>query len=75
MQAELLNRRRWRTRLELSSAVFAYLEIFHYRQRGHSSLGMLTPFKYELRHATIVRDQASRPPETRGTSEPPQNLV
>ena len=28
MQVELLNRRRWRTRLELSNAIFEYLEIF-----------------------------------------------
>ena len=60
MQVELLNRRRWRTRLELSNAIFEYLEIFHNRQRRHSSLGMLTPVEYELRHATTaVRDQAS----------------
>ena len=60
MQIELLNRRRWRTRLELSNAIFEYLEIFHNRQRRHSSLGMLTPVEYEIRHATTsARDQAS----------------
>ena len=51
MQVELLNRRRWRTRRELSNAIFEYLEIFHNRQRRHSSLGMLTPIEYEIRHA------------------------
>jgi transposase InsO family protein len=40
MQVELLNRRRWRTRLELANAIFDYLEIFHNRQRRHSALGM-----------------------------------
>ena len=60
MQVELLNRRRWKTRLELSNAIFEYLGIFHNRRRRHSSLGMLTPVEYELRHATTtVRDQAS----------------
>ena len=60
MQVELLNRRRWRTRLELSNAIFEYLEIFHTRQRRHSSLGMLTPIEYEIRHATTTaRSQAS----------------
>ena len=60
MQVELLNRRRWKTRLELSNAIFEYLEIFHNRQRRHSSLGMLTPVEYEIRHATTsARDQAS----------------
>jgi putative transposase len=53
MQTELLNRRRWRTRLELANAIFEYLEIFHNRQRRHSALGMLTPIEYEL-HATPV---------------------
>ena len=47
MQTELLNRRRWRTRVELANAMFEYLEIFHNRQRRHSSLGMLTPTEYE----------------------------
>ena len=60
MQVELLNRRRWRTRIELANAMFEYLEIFHNRQRRHSSLEMLTPIEYELRHANIIaRDQAS----------------
>jgi putative transposase len=49
MQTELLNRQRWRTRLELANAIFEYLEIFHNRQRRHSALGMLTPIEYELR--------------------------
>ena len=49
MQTELLNRRKWRTRLELANAIFEYLEIFHNRQRRHSALGMLTPVEYELK--------------------------
>lgn len=32
MQVELLNRRRWRTRVELANAIFEYLEIFHNRR-------------------------------------------
>jgi len=47
MQTELLNRKRWRTRLELANAIFEYLEIFHNRRRRHSALGMLTPADYE----------------------------
>ncbi|GAB2962829.1 hypothetical protein GCM10027280_59650 [Micromonospora polyrhachis] len=42
-----LNRQRWRTRIELANAIFEYLEIFHNRQRRHSSLGMLSPTEYE----------------------------
>jgi putative transposase len=60
MQVELLNRKRWNTRIELANAIFEYLEIFHNRQRRHSSLGMLSPIEYEIRHAkTVARDQAS----------------
>lgn len=54
VQVELLNRRRWRTRLELSTALFEYLEIFHNRQRRHSALGMLSPVEYELRTPPVA---------------------
>jgi putative transposase len=47
MQVELLDRQRWRTRIELANAIFDYLEIFHNRQRRHSSLGMMTPIGFE----------------------------
>jgi putative transposase len=50
MQTELLDRKRWRTRLELANAIFEYLEVFHNRKRRHSSLGMLTPIEYETLH-------------------------
>jgi len=50
-QTELLNRKKWNTRLELTAALFEYLEIFHNRNRRHSSLGMLTPVEYEKLHA------------------------
>ena len=52
MQTELLDRRRWRTRIELANAIFEYLEIFYNRQRRHSSLGMLSPIEYERLHPT-----------------------
>ena len=52
MQVELLDTRRWRTRVELANAIFEYIEIFHNRRRRHSSLGMLTPIEYELRNTT-----------------------
>ena len=52
MQTALLNRKRWRTRIELANAIFEYLEIFNNRQRRHSSLGMRTPIEYELHHHT-----------------------
>lgn len=54
MQTELLNRRRWRTRIELANAIFEYLEIFHNRQRRHSALGMRTPIEYEMMTAATT---------------------
>ena len=54
MQTELLNRRRWRTRVELANAIFEYLEVFHNRRRRHSSLGMLTPTNYENLHTNHI---------------------
>jgi len=49
MQVELLDRQPWKTRVELANAIFEYLEIFHNRQRRHSSLKMLTPVEFEAR--------------------------
>ena len=54
MQVELLDRCRWRTRLELANAMFEYLEIFHNRQRRHSSIGWLTPVEFETRQPITV---------------------
>ncbi len=52
MQVELLNRKKWHTRVELANAMFEYLEIFHNRQRRQSALGMHTPIEYEILHQT-----------------------
>jgi putative transposase len=54
MQTELLDRRRWRTRVELANAIFEYLEIFHNRQQRHSALGWRTPVAFEKLHAADV---------------------
>ena len=48
MQIELLNRKKWRTRVELANAMFDYIEIFHNRQRRHSQLDYLTPTQFEI---------------------------
>jgi transposase InsO family protein len=53
MQTELLDRQRWRTRIELANATFEYLGIFHNRQRRHSALGMLTLIEYEPRPPSL----------------------
>ena len=49
MQIELLNRKKWRTRLDLANAIFDYIKIFFNRQRSHSQLKYLSPVEHELR--------------------------
>lgn len=51
LETELLGRRRWQTRQELKTAIFAYIEGFYNRRRRHSALGYLTPLEYEERWA------------------------
>jgi transposase InsO family protein len=50
MQVELLNRKRWKTRVELATAIHDYIELFHNTRRRHSALNMLTPTEYEHQH-------------------------
>ncbi len=50
MQVELLNRKPWKTRIELASAIHDYIELFHNARRRHSALAMLTPTEYEERY-------------------------
>jgi transposase InsO family protein len=52
MQVELLNRKRWKTRIELASAAHDYIELWHNTRRRHSALGMRTPVEYETIHNT-----------------------
>ncbi len=47
MQTELLDRKKWRTRTELSTEIFDWIEVFYNRTRRHSSLGMISPIAYE----------------------------
>jgi hypothetical protein len=44
---ELIHRRSWSSRRELSAAVFEYIEAFYNRERRHSTLGMLSPADFE----------------------------
>jgi putative transposase len=54
MQVELLDRQRWRTRIELANAMFEYLEIWHNRRRRHSALGWLSPLEFENQCKIVV---------------------
>lgn len=47
MQVELLNRRKWKTRIELATAIHDYIELWHNPRRRHSALGMRTPVELE----------------------------
>jgi transposase InsO family protein len=54
LQTELLDRRRWNTRVELANAIFEYLEIFHNRVAAPQRLGLAHPVEFEKLHATYV---------------------
>jgi len=47
MQAELLDRQPWTSRVELASAMFAWIEGWYNPHRRHSSLGMDSPASFE----------------------------
>jgi putative transposase len=47
IKTELVDRRRWKTRLELRTAVFDYIESFYNSRRVHSSLDYRTPAELE----------------------------
>jgi putative transposase len=47
MQLELLDTRTWRTRKELASAIFEWLECWYNPYRRHSSIGMYSPITFE----------------------------
>ena len=51
MQIELLNRKKWRTKIELSIAMADYFEHFYNAERRHSSIDYLTPIEYEDKHS------------------------
>ena len=70
-QVELLDTRRWKTRIELANAIFEYIEIFHNRRRRHSALGMRTPIEYgdtrRLMRGTGASSRASVRSSTSGS--------
>lgn len=76
MQVELLNRQRWKTRIELAAAISDYIELFHDTRCRHSSLAMLTPTEYEnIQHQQHHRRLIPEPRlhESRGRSKCPRN--
>jgi len=55
MQIELLNRKKWRTKIELSIAIAEWIENSYIRERLHSSLGYRPPVEFEALHATPIQ--------------------
>jgi len=51
LQTELLDRQQWRTRDELRTAIFHYIEVFYNRRRLHSSLDYHSPNEFGRRYA------------------------
>jgi transposase InsO family protein len=47
LKKELVHRRSWRTRRELISEVFEFVEAFYNTTRRHSTLGYLSPAQFE----------------------------
>jgi putative transposase len=54
MQVELLDRKRWNTRIDLANAMFEYLEVWHNRRRRHSALGWLSPIEFEMKDKIVA---------------------
>lgn len=50
MQIELLNRQKWRTKIELSIAMADYIVHFYNEQRRHSSIDYMTPSEFRDLH-------------------------
>lgn len=48
IQIELLDRKRWTTRVELVNAMFEYIVVFRNRKRRHSWLAYRTPIEVEV---------------------------
>jgi putative transposase len=76
MQAELFNRRTWKTRIELASAIHDHIELFHNTRRRHSSLDMHTPQnskKTTTTPSTPPPDARTQTPRERGQITDPVN--
>jgi len=54
LKLELVYQVPWRTRAEVRTAIFEYLELFYNRRRRHSSLGYLSPVEFERRNQRLL---------------------
>jgi len=75
MQVELLDRRRWKTRIEIATAIHDYIELWHNPRRRHSALKMRTPDEVEAawleaNNASTTADPGRHDRAAAGASEP-----
>ncbi len=54
LKQELISRFTWSDEDDVRSALFEYIEVFYNRERRHSTLGYVSPSKYEANHAAAV---------------------
>lgn len=54
VELELIARQRWATRAAARRALFAYIETWYNRRRGHSTLGYRSPVSYEREVLHVV---------------------
>ena len=54
LETELIGRSEWATTSEAKAAVFDYIEVFYNRIRRHSSLGNLSPERFEERYRSTA---------------------
>jgi putative transposase len=54
MQTELVDRQKWSTPVELSAAMFDWIEAFYNPTRRHSALGNISPAEFERRHTNTT---------------------
>lgn len=57
LKKELINRSSWPSRSELRTAVFDYIELFYNTRRRHSTLGMLSPARFEEEHESDLTEK------------------
>ena len=54
LKLELVYQVQWRTRAEVRTALFEYIEVFYNRRRRHSSLAYLSPVEFERRNQQLL---------------------
>jgi putative transposase len=77
LECELLDRRRFKTQAEARIAVFEFIESFYNPRRRHSSLGYLSPIKFERQFADTTLEPGVHEPAgvLAPVKERPENLA